>query len=236
MRLPTCPQAQELAAQCFVAQERAAHDGVGHARAVVLHASPVHAGVARLHHHGQAVGLDAPLQLVGQHGDGLLLNLRAAHDPVADARVLGQADEIRRRVGQHADPHLALDGAQVVRAGAAHGQRPHHHELVELRDVGECRHLRLGLVASAEDLVDVELGHAPRGLGGIVVVVGVDHERTQHLLHPGLHFVAQFVEFAFLDVISDVVIGMKTLPRAHEAVADALGSGHAGTCLFLVVV
>src|ERR1022692_1105545 len=62
---------QELAAQVRVLEKGTTHDAVRHHRLVVLDAAPVHAEVIGLHDDGQAVGLDAVLQLIGKHRHGL---------------------------------------------------------------------------------------------------------------------------------------------------------------------
>jgi hypothetical protein len=63
-------------------------------------------------------------QLIGQLDDGLFLDLRPRHDPLGDARILRQPDEVRVLVWHHAYPQPAHDRAQVMAAGAAHGDRP----------------------------------------------------------------------------------------------------------------
>jgi hypothetical protein len=126
-------QRQEFAAQAGILEEGAVHDTVDHLRVHVLDAAPLHAEMVRFHHHRQAVRLHFFLQHVGQLDHGFFLDLRTAHDPVGDARVLGQADQRRMLVGHHADPDLADDRAQVVRAGAAHRDRADDHQLVQVR-------------------------------------------------------------------------------------------------------
>ncbi len=225
---PAAAQAEELLAQRRVGQECAAHDGVGHQGPIVAHPAPVHAHVAGLHHQRQPLRAHALLQGVGQHHHGLFLDLRPVHDPFGQARVLRQADEGRVLAGQDADPYPAQDGAQVVRAGAAHADGPDHHQLVHLRHVGEGRDRRRPLVAAGKDLVDEHLGHAPRGFARVVVVVGVDHQRMQHLAHPGLDLAAQLLQLAVLDEVGNVVIGKVALAGLLKAVADAVAGAQVG--------
>ena len=87
-------QAQKFTPQRDVFQEGAPHDGILHQGPVVLDAAPVHAEVAGLDHDRQPVGIDQAFKLIGQHDHGFLLDLRTAHDPVADARVLRKPDQI----------------------------------------------------------------------------------------------------------------------------------------------
>ena len=61
-----------------------------------------------------------------------------------------------------------------------------------------------------------------------MIVVGVDDERAQHLVHPILHLEAQLIEFAVLDEVRDVVVGPKILPGFGEPVPDAVGRLHRG--------
>jgi hypothetical protein len=46
--------------------------------------------------------------------------------------------------------------------------------------MGGCCH-----VAALEHLVEVHLGHAARGVVGVVVASGVDHHAVEHALHLG---------------------------------------------------
>jgi len=58
------------------------------------------------------------------------------------------------------DPQAAEDRAEVMAAGAAHRDRAHDHELVEVLGVRELGHRRRGHVATAEHLVQVHLRDA----------------------------------------------------------------------------
>ncbi len=167
--------------------------------------------MAGLHHDGQAIGLGLFHDQVGQLHHGFFLDLRAAHDPVHQAGVLGQADHVGVLVGHHADPDLADHGAEVVAAGAAHGERAHDHQLVEVLGVREFGDGRLRHVAAAEHLAQVHLGHAARGVVGVVVASGVDHHAVEHALHLLLHLVQQLFQLAGLDEFSDVVVGVESV-------------------------
>jgi hypothetical protein len=130
-------EGKEFAAQARVLQEHAAHHGIDHLAVHFLHAAPGHAEVLGFHDERKAVGLGLFLDQVGQLHHGLFLDLRTAHDPFGQARVLRQADHVGVLVGHHADPQLADDRAEVVRAGAAHGDRADDHQLVQVLGVGE---------------------------------------------------------------------------------------------------
>jgi hypothetical protein len=60
--------------------------------------------------------------------------------------------------------------------------RADDHQLVEPLGVGELGDHRHRQVAAAEHLGEVHLGHAARGLLGVVVAVGVDHQRLSAAL------------------------------------------------------
>ena len=94
-----------------------------------------------------------------------------AHHPLGQPRVLRQADHVGVLVGHDADPELADDRAEVVRAGAAHRDRADDHQLVQVLGVGKLGERGLGHVAALEHLVEVHLGDAARGVVGVVVVL-----------------------------------------------------------------
>ena len=70
--------------------------------------------MAGLHDDGQTVGLGFFHNQVGQLHHCLFLDLRAAHDPFGQARVLGQANHVGVLVRHDANPDLANDGAEMV--------------------------------------------------------------------------------------------------------------------------
>jgi hypothetical protein len=182
-------------------------------------AAPGHAEVRGLHDQRQAVGLGLVLDQVGQLHHGLFLDLRAAHDPVGQARVLGQADHVGVLVGHHADPDLADDGAQVVAAGAAHGDGADDHQLVEVLGVGKLGDRGRGRVAAVEHLVEVHLGHAA---GGLAVLwsrsVSITRLSSTPCILPRPRRAA--LELAGLDELGDVVVGVETLAGRADALAD----------------
>ena len=71
----------------------------------------------------------------------------------------------------------------MVRAGTAHRDGPHDHQLIEVLSVREFCDLRGVHIAPIEHLVKVHLGHATRGVVGVVIVGGVDDQAVQHPLH-----------------------------------------------------
>jgi len=73
-----------------------------------------------------------------------------------------------------------------------------------------------------EDLAEVHLRHAPRGVLRVVVALGVDHQALEHALHPRLHLVEKLRQLPRLDVLRDVVVGVEALPRRAQALADPL--------------
>ncbi|MNT25760.1 hypothetical protein D3C72_1613000 [compost metagenome] len=126
-------------------------------------------------------------------------------------------------VGHDADPDLADHRAEVVAAGAAHGDGPNDHELVEVLGIRKLGDRRLRHVAALEHLVEVHLGHAARGVVGVVVALGVDHQAVEHALHLDFDLVEQLFQFAGLDEIRDVVVGMEALLGRHYPLADLDG-------------
>jgi hypothetical protein len=102
---------------------------------------------------------------------------------------------------------------------------PHDHQLVEVlgvREFGDARRLD---IAAVEHLLDVHLGHAARGVAGVVVVVEVDDHAVEHTLHLLGHLVEQQFELTRLDELGDVVVGVETLARCLDALADLDGDG-----------
>ena len=158
-------------------------------------------------------------------GYGLFLDLGPGHDPLRQPGVLGQADEVGVLVRHEPDPEPPHDRAEVVAAGAAHGDRANDHQLVQGGGVGEFRDRRCLGIATAEDLGDVHLGDALGGVLGVVVSLGIDHQAFQHLAELALHLGEQVVHLALTDVGGDVVIGEKPLPGLFDAGADSGGDG-----------
>lgn len=179
------------------------------------------------HHEREAVGLRLFLDQVGQLHHRFFLDLRAAHDPFGQARVLRQADDVGVLVGHDADPQLADDRAEVVRAGAAHGDRADDHQLVQVLGVREFGERGRRHVAALEHFVQVHLGHAARGVAGVVVVLEVDHQALEHALHLDLDLVEQRFELAGLDELGDVVVGIEAPARGGQALADLHRDGGA---------
>ena len=163
-------EGQEFAAQRGVLEEDAAHDRVDHLGVHVLHAAPGHAVVAGFHHDGQAVGLGLFHDQVGQLHHGLFLDLRAAHHPLGQPRVLGQADHVGVLVGHDADPELADHGAEMVAAGRLRTViGPTIISSFRCSALGNSVMARLLDVAALEHLVEVHLGDAARRVVGVVV-------------------------------------------------------------------
>ena len=75
-------------------------------------------------------------------------------------------------------------------------------------------------VTAIEDLAQVHLGHAPRGVVGVVVALGVDHHAVENALHLDLDLVEQLLKLAGFDEIGDVVVRVKALTRGHQALTD----------------
>ena len=164
------------------------------------------------------------LNQVGQLHHGFLLYLRPTHHPLGQPGIFGQANNIGVFIGQNADPDDANDRAEVVAAGTAHGDRPDDHQLIEVLGVGEFSDRRAFDVTAFEHLSEVHLGDPARGLPGVVVVVGVNHQAGEHALHLALDFVKQAVKFSRLDEIGNIVIGMEALARGHNAFANFYGN------------
>ena len=127
-------------------------------------------------------------------------------------------------VGQNADPDDANDRAEVVAACTAHGDRPDDHQLIEVLGVGEFSDRRAFDVTAFEHLSEVHLGDPTRGLPGVVVVVGVNHQAGEHALHLALDFIKQAVKFSGLYEIGDIVIGMEALAGRHDPLTDFYGN------------
>jgi hypothetical protein len=189
---------------------------------VIFDAAPVDAEMVRLHHHRQPVWFHAGDQQIGQLHDGLFLDLRPGQDPLRQARIFRQADQVGVLVRHDADPEPSDDGAEVMAAGAANGDGSDDHQLVEAGGVGKFGHRRTRRVAAVKHLVEVHLGHPAGGILGVVVAVGVDHQAFEHQRHFAGHFLQQLLEFAGFDEVRDVVVGVKAAPGRLQSGADAL--------------
>ena len=106
-------------------------------------------------------------------------------------------------------------------AGAAHGDRPHDHELVQVLGIGELGDLGQRQVAALEHLGHVHLGDAPRGLPGVVIVLDVDDQALEHAGHLLADFPGERLELARLDECGDVVVGVKALLLRLDPGANA---------------
>ena len=191
-----------------------------HAAAHVAHAAPRHTVVGCAHHDRKSVGLGFVLDQVGELHDGLFLDLRAGHDPFAQAHVFRQADHIGVLVGHHPDPDLADDRAKMVTAGAAHGDGADDHQFGQVLRIGKISDLGLGHVATAKNLLHVHLGNAACRIVGVVVVLGVDHQAFQNPLHLLLNLVEKQAEFIGFDELRNVVVGVKATTRLLNPLSD----------------
>ena len=110
---------------------------------------------------------------------------------------------------------------------------PDDHQLVEVLGIGKFGDGRRRHVAAIEHLVQVHLGDPARGVAGVVVADGVDHQAVENALHLDLDLVEQFFQLARLDELGDVVIGMETLAGHDQAFADLDGDRCSFVCQIL---
>ena len=127
-------------------------------------------------------------------------------------------------IGHDADPYFANHGAKMVRASAAHGNRPHDHQLIEMlgiRKLGDagCRH-----VATIEHLVDVHLGHAASGVARVVVAYGVDDQAVKNALHLDFNLIQQQLQLTGFNKLRDIVVGVKTLAGQRQPFTNLDGN------------
>ena len=109
----------------------------------------------------------------------------------------------------------------MVRTGRAHGDGPHHQQLVELLDVGELGHGRRLAVAAGKHLVQVHARHAPCRVLRVVVRLGVDDQRFQQRLHPLCHLILQRVQLGLVvDEVGNVVVGVEALVGKLQPFTD----------------
>ena len=112
-------------------------------------------------------------------------------------------------------------------AGRAHRQWPDDHQLVEVFGVGEFSDGRRLDVAAPKHLVEVHLGDAARGVVGVVVASGVNHQAVEYALHLHFDLIEQLFKLAGLDEAGNVVVGVKAFFRLCQALADLHGDGRA---------
>ena len=123
----------------------------------------------------------------------------------------------------------------MVAAGTAHGDRADDHQLVQVLGVGEFGNRWLVHITAAEDLVHIHLGHTASRGAGVVIVGGVDDHGVEHRLHLLLDLVQHQLQLAGLNKIGDVVVGVKTLVRRLQALADLDRNGRALFSLFVFI-
>jgi hypothetical protein len=83
--------------------------------------------------------------------------------------------------------------------------------------------------AAAKDFLHVHFGDTPSGVCGVVVMLGVDDEAAENAFHFVGHLVEQFVKFASLNEVGNIVVGVKTLARSLQSFADF--DGHRNACV-----
>ena len=86
-------------------------------------------------------------------------------------------------IGHDAYPHPAYHWTKMVRAGTAHRDGPHDHQLIKVLSVREFSDLGGMHIAPLEHLVKVHFSHATRCIVGVVIVVRVNDQAVQHPLH-----------------------------------------------------
>ena len=124
-------------------------------------------------------------------------------------------------VGQKPDPQSAHDRAEVMAAGAAHGDRPDDHQLVEILGIGELGYRRLRNITALEDLLQIHLGDAPRRVARVVVVPDVDHKAFENAFELARYLIEKLVQFARRDEFRDVVVGVIAPPGGFHPSANA---------------
>ena len=67
--------------------------------------------------------------------------------------------------------------------------------------------------AATKDFLHIHFGHTACGVGRVVVMLGIDDQAAEHVFHLVCDFVEQFVEFARLNEVGNIVIGVKALAR-----------------------
>ncbi len=108
----------------------------------------------------------------------------------------------------------------MMAAGAAHGDGPDHHKLVEPLDVGKLGHRRRLEIAASKDFGQVHLGDAAGRILGVMIVLDVDDQALEHRLHLFGDFVEQGVDLAGLDKRGYVVVGVEPVARPLDPRPD----------------
>ena len=116
-------------------------------------------------------------------------------------------------------------------AGTSHCDRADDHQFIQVLCIGELSHRRALDVAPTKYFVQVHLGDAACRLAGVVVVVRVNDQTTEHPLHLAFHLVEQLLELAGFNEIGDVVIGMKTSARRLQPLPDLDGNRRSLICV-----
>ena len=101
-------------------------------------------------------------------------------------------------------------------------------------DVGKLCIRWLGTITAAEHLLELHFGLASRGVIGVVIGYGVNHQTFQYTLHFAFDFVEQQGKFARLDKVGNIVIGMKALASYFQAIADGYRNGYACVLVFKI--
>jgi D-alanine-D-alanine ligase len=136
---------------------------------------------------GVEQGLQGEQHLLGE----TLLYLWALGEEGHDAIDLGKSDHLALRDVGHAG--RAIDGDEVVFAGRGQIDAIDAHHFLHLHlvlDHGELR--EIGVVQAAEDLVDVHLGDAPRGVHE-AVITQVEAQHLHDFREVGLDALALFL-------------------------------------------
>ena len=192
------------------------------------YAAPVHAEVVGLHDDREAIGLHLAFEQVGELDDGLFLDLRARHDPLGHARVLREPDKVRVLVRHHADPEPAHDRAQVVRAAAAHRDRAHDHELVEVLVVREFGDLGQRSSSVRRTLRSGTFWRRASRCSRVLWSLSMSiTRRLEQRLHLAFDFLEQRLALAGLHELGDVVVREKALVGRLDALTDHLRHRHA---------
>ena len=92
-------------------------------------------------------------------------------------------------------------------------------------------------VTTAEDLVQIHLGHTAGRGARVVVMLGVDHHGIEHTLHLFFDLVEQRLQLAGFDEIGNIVVGVKALVRCLQPLAnlDRDGGAFVGLLVFIHV-
>ena len=91
---------------------------------------------------------------------------------------------------------FAENRAEVVRTGAARGDRADDQQFIELFDIRKLGHGWHCVIAALEDLGQIQLGDTASGFLRVVIAFGVDDQALEHLGHLGFHLDPKLVHFA----------------------------------------